>query len=101
MNNLLLIFSVIALFFLILKIWNKYSREYNHNILRKSRCKNCHTTLGDHSLKSAIIELQKEKEELKRNANLGTIKLHNMILICQNCGTENFERDLYKARGNN
>ena len=82
---------------LLLKVWNKYSRIYNHKILTNSRCKNCKEILGSKALKAAIIELEKEKTRIKQEAKVGTVTLHNMKLICKNCDTENYERDLYKT----
>lgn len=81
----------------ILKLWNKFSLTYNHKILQNSKCMNCDEVLGTEALRTAIVELQKEKEQLKQETKVATVKLHNMRLICPNCQTENFERDLYKA----
>ena len=97
MNSILIAVGVIVALIVLLKIWNKYSLRYNHEILLNSRCKNCAEFLGAVALNNAVRELEKEKEQLKREAKIGSVKLHNMKLICPNCGIENFERELYKA----
>lgn len=97
MKYISIVIAVVILISVFLKFWNKYSRKYNYNILQKSKCKNCHQVLGSNVLANAVKELEKEKAQMKANAKFGTVKLHNMNLICLNCGTENFERDLYKA----
>jgi len=86
---LTLVLSIIG-WIVLMKVWNKYTRRYNYGILRKSKCKNCAEILGDVSLQIAIEKLQKEKEKIKQEAKIGTVKLHNMKLVCPNCATENF-----------
>ncbi len=98
MKTILISLGIVAVLIMLLKFWNKYSLIYNHGILKKSKCKNCIEILGAEALENAIIELENEKKRYKHEAKIGTVKLHNMKLICPNCGTENFERDLYKAR---
>lgn len=97
MNIVLIIVSVAVGLIVLLKVWNKYSLKYNHGILRNSECGNCGNILKEESLIDAITKLDKEKEQMRKDAKLGTVKLHNMELICANCGAVNFERDLYKA----
>jgi hypothetical protein len=97
MNSILILVGIVLGFVILLNVWNKYSRKYNYGILRNSTCKSCGEVLGNESLDIAIPKLKEEKEQLKQNAKIGTVKLHNMELVCSNCGTINFERDLYKA----
>lgn len=72
MNTLLLIISILVAFILLLKIWNKYSKQYNYNILKNASCKNCQTLLGIESLERAIKKLAIEKEQLKKE-KIGTL----------------------------
>lgn len=94
---LLIIIATAVCLGLLLKVWNKYSRKFNHNVLRNSACKSCGNVLGDESLNIATSKLEKEKEQLKREAKIGTVQLYNMELICPHCGAVNFEREMYKV----
>lgn len=100
-ETILAVLCGIAVTYVLFQAWNKYSLRYNHRILQNSKCKNCSEVLGDKALGDALKELEKEKVQLKHEAKIGTIKLHNMALICPNCGTKNYERDLYKANQGN
>jgi hypothetical protein len=96
-DNILIIIGVMAIMFVIPKFWNKYSRRYNYRILRSSKCKKCSELIGSEALEKAIEKLKIEQEKFRSEAKFGTLKLYNMELTCPNCGTKNYERDLYKA----
>ena len=91
------VIAAMALLVLALKVWNYFSRRYNHKILRNSHCKNCAEMLNSETFENALRELEKEREQFKNETKIARVKLLNMKLICQNCGTENHERDLYQV----
>jgi hypothetical protein len=97
MNMVIIGFGTGVALIILVVICNKFSLKYNHGILRNAVCKNCSEVLGNESLNKATEKLERELEQYKRDAKLGTFKLHNMELICPHCGVVNLERELYHA----
>lgn len=101
MNTVLIVIGVMVGIVILLKLWNKFTLQYNHSILGNSECIKCGTVLGEESLRAAIVKLNEEKEQLKKGTKIGAVRLHNMELVCSNCGALSLERDLYRMNRKN